>query len=128
MKPLDRTGVIRASLSVFIRGIVAILLVIATLLVVVAIFGSEIFQQSVSMFICGLVGLLPLIGLVLAASAIVNGIRLRRAYSDSNPANRYRKWGIVLGSLGVLLNFCAVAIAIIRLITIANRGYWIDME
>lgn len=127
MKPLDRSGVISQSISVFLHGAFGIMFLMATILIVGTIFTSEILQRSVSVLFCWVVGLMPLIGLVSAVSAIIHGIRIRRAYADSNPANNYRKWGMALGGLGVLLNFCAVAIAIARLFAIANRGYWIDL-
>lgn len=95
MKPLDRTGIIRASISVLIHGIL---------------------------------GLLPLIGIIPAVSAVVQGIRIRHAYAGPNPVDHYRRWGVVLGSLCILLNACAILIAIGNLIAAANRGYWIDME
>jgi hypothetical protein len=82
---------------------------------------SEIIRQSVSVFICGFAGLLPVIGLFPAVSAIIRGVRIRRAYCEPNPADHYRKWGIALGSLGILVNVCAIVIAI------ANRGYRLDV-
>jgi hypothetical protein len=95
MKPLDRTGVIRASVSVLVHGIL---------------------------------GLLPLIGIIPAVSAVIHGIRIRRAYAGANPVDHYRRWGMALGSLCILINACAIFIVVGNLIAAANRGYWIDME
>jgi hypothetical protein len=94
MKPLDRSGVIRASVSVLVHGFL---------------------------------GLLPLIGIIPAVSAVIQGIRIRRAYAETNPVDHYRKWGMALGGLSILLNSCAIVIAISNLIAVANQGYWIDM-
>jgi hypothetical protein len=88
---------------------------------------SEVIRRSVSVLIYGLAGLLPVIGLFPAVSAVIQGIRIRRAYAGPNPVENYRRWGMALGTLCILLNLCAVIIIIINLIAVANRGYWIDM-
>lgn len=89
---------------------------------------SAIIRQSIWVFIDGLAGFLPLIGIIPATTAIVRGIRIRRAYAGPNPADHYRKWGMALGCLCILLNLCAVLIAITNLIAVANRGYWVPSE
>ncbi len=91
MKPLDRSGMIRQSVSVFIHGIF---------------------------------GLLPLIGIIPAVSAVIHGIRIRRAYAGANPVDHYRKWGMALGGLSILVNSCAIVITVFNLINAATRGYW----
>jgi len=88
---------------------------------------SEVVRRSVSVLICGLAGLLPVIGLFPAVSAVIQGIRIRRAYPEPNPVEHYRRWGMALGTLCILLNVCAVIIMIINLIAVANRGYWVNI-
>jgi len=78
---------------------------------------SEAIRQSVSVLIYGFAGLLPLIGIFPAVSALNLGIRIRRGYSAPNPVDHYRKWGMTLGVLCLLLNLWAIAIAISHLLT-----------
>ena len=85
---------------------------------------SEVIRQSVSVLIYGFVGLLPLIGLFPAVSAVIQGMRIRRAYPASNPVDHYRKLGMVLGSVCIFLNLCVVLIVIKNLFDAANRGDW----
>ena len=92
MKALDRTGVIR---------------------------------QSVSVFIDGIAGFIPIIGIIPATAAVIRGFRIRRAYSDVNPVDHYRKWGMALAGLSILVNFCAVVIAVINL-TQAHQRVFVD--
>jgi hypothetical protein len=87
---------------------------------------SGVIRQSVSVFLYGAAGLLPLIGLIPAVSAVIRGIQIRRAYSEPNPVDHYRKWGMALGSLCILLNACAVVIVIINVFNQANHGVWIN--
>lgn len=88
---------------------------------------SGVIRQSVSVLICGIAGFLPVIGLFPAVSAVVNGLRIRRAYPGPNPVDGYRRWGLALGIFCVLLNVCAVIIFIVNIISAATRGYWIDI-
>ena len=83
---------------------------------------SEAIRQSVSVLIYGFAGLLPLVGLFLAVTAVNRGIRIRRAYSEPNPVDHYRKWGMRLGVLCILLNLCVVAVAINYLLTQTDIG------
>ena len=91
-----------------------------------ALSRSEVIRRSVSVLIYGLAGLLPVIGLLPAVSAVIQGIRIRRAYPEPNPVEHYRRWGMVLGSLCILLNICAVVITVVNLLQQANHGYYID--
>jgi hypothetical protein len=63
-----------------------------------------VIRQSLRVFVCGLASLLPLVGVVSGTCALVSGWRLRRGYQDFNPADNYRRWGMVLGSVGILLS------------------------
>jgi hypothetical protein len=83
---------------------------------------TGVISQSLRVFICGLAGLLPFIGIIPATAAVIRGIRIRRAYSETNPADHYRKWGIALGSLSLLLNLCAVGLAITNALAAASCG------
>ena len=64
---------------------------------------SGVIRQSVWVLIDGIAGFLPVIGIIPSVSAIIRGIRIRRAYSQPNPVDNYRKWGMALGSLCILL-------------------------
>jgi len=88
---------------------------------------SGVIRQSVSVLVHGFLGLLPLIGVIPAVSAVIQGIRIRRAYAAPNPVEHYRRWGMALGGLSILINSCAIFITVFNLINAANRGYWIDM-
>jgi len=123
---LDRGNAIRQSISVFRYGIFGLLSLMATPVAVGLIISGELLKHSGSMPFCAVVGLLPLFGFFSAVSAIFHGLRIRRNYTETNPANRYRKWGMILGVLGVLLNFCVAAMVIAKLFAIAERGYWFD--
>ena len=85
---------------------------------------SEAIRQSVSVLIYGFAGLLPLIGIFPAVSAVNRGIQIRRGYPGPNPVDHYRKWGMTLGTVCILLNLCAVLIVIKNLFDAANRGDW----
>jgi len=126
MKPLDRSRSIRLSIRVFIYGVSGILSVCGTFLLVWIVVSSEFLQKSVPVILCAVLGLLPLTGLISAVSALSYGMRIRRGYAEPNPANHYRKWGMALGVLGVLLNCCAAAMVIAKLFVAAERGYWFD--
>jgi len=89
---------------------------------------SGVIRQSVSVFLHGLAGLLPIIGLIPAVSAVIRGIRIRRAYTEPNPADHYRKWGMALGCLCILLNLCAVVITVMNLLAVATRDSWMPSE
>ena len=85
-------------------------------------------HQSLHVFVYGFAGLLPVIGIVPATAAVIRGFKIRRAYAEPNPANHYRRWGMALGSLGVLVNLCAIAIVVTNIMDALNRGYWPGTE
>ena len=79
-----------------------------------------VIRQSLTIFICGIFGLVPMIGLLPAIVALDRGFRLRRRYAEPNPADNYRKWGMALGILSLLLNFGATVLAIVNPRTVLN--------
>lgn len=87
---------------------------------------TQVIRQSVSVLIRGIAGLVPFVGILPAASAIILGLRIRRAYPGINPVDHYRKWGMALGILFLLLNIYAVGIFVVNLLNQANRGYYMN--
>ena len=79
-------------------------------------------RQSLNIFICGIVGLVPVIGLLPATIALFGGFRLRREYSAPNPANHYRKWGMVLGICGILISIYTVIFVAANIIASLQHG------
>jgi hypothetical protein len=75
---------------------------------------AGVIRESVSVLVHGVVGLVPVIGIIPAVSAIIHGIRISRAYREPNPVDSYRKWGMALGCLSVLVNGCATLILVIN--------------
>jgi hypothetical protein len=87
-------------------------------------------QESVSVFTCGVIGVLPVAGLLHAIYAVVRGIRLRRACSEFNPVDHYRKWGVALGIFGIVFSFCVALAVGLSMASHAppdtDNVYWID--
>ena len=67
-----------------------------------------IIRQSVSVFLYGITGLVPIAGIFHATHALVKGFRLQQAYSEPNPVDHYRKWGMALGLFGILISICGI--------------------
>lgn len=83
---------------------------------------AGVIRESLLIFYYGLAGLLPVIGLLPGTVALVRGLRLRRGYAEPNPANNYRKWGMALGALSLLLNSCAAILATFNAISAVRQG------
>jgi hypothetical protein len=64
----------------------------------------QMLKSSLECFVCGLVGLLPLIGFPFAVAALVisGNVRVRQK-KYWNAAKPYWFWGVVCGSLGIVL-------------------------
>jgi hypothetical protein len=86
----------------------------------------RVIQQSLSVFFHGLAGLIPVVGLLPASTALIRGFRLRRATLEPNPADNYRKWGMLLGLCGVLISIYAALLIVARLFSAGSSGTIVD--
>ncbi len=86
-----------------------------------------VIRQSLAIFIYGIAGLVPVIGLLPAIMALIRGFRLRRRYAEPNPADNYRKWGIVLGVCGILITVYTAMLVVANIIAARrHEGAFMD--
>jgi len=79
-------------------------------------------RQSLLVFFYGLASLLPIIGILPATTALIRGIRLRHTITRPNPADNYRKWGIMLGVGGILITIYAAMVIVAHILATLGNG------